>query len=311
MRKVELDPNPSIFAMAPTPFTTDNKVDEPALRAHLRRMVEGGCDVYMGSGGVGEGHVLTPDELKQVYEIGVEEGKGKIKVYANPREARSAGDMLQIANIASAAGIEVVQLYPVDAGHGMRPTYTEQEVYYRTLLDAIDYPTSISIHVAIGYITPADLVARLTHDYPLIRELNVMGPPMSYFVELRDQVRPDVKLNAGIIHLLDSLALGANGCLCAEPNIIPKVCRAVVDNWVKGDQQSAGEAMANVIRFGNIVNQWAPSTARWIKMALKVLDLPGGNGMIREPYVLPSEADQKKMGDQFAAMGLKQLEGLP
>ena len=85
----------------------------------------------------------------------------------------------------------------------------------------------------------------------------------------------------------------------------------MVDSWVKGDQQAAGEALANVIRFGNIVNQWAPSTARWIKMALKVLDLPGGNGVIREPYVLPGEADQKKMADQFAAMGLKQLEGLP
>jgi dihydrodipicolinate synthase/N-acetylneuraminate lyase len=167
------------------------------------------------------------------------------------------------------------------------------------------------VHVAVGYVTPVDLVAKLTRDYPLVREINIMGPPMSYFVQLRDQARPDVKLNTGIANLLLSLPLGANGCLCAEPNIIPKVCRAVVDHWVKGDQQAAGEALTNVIRFGNIVNQWAPSTARWIKMALKILDLPGGNGVVREPYLLPGEADQKKMADQFAAMGLKELEGLP
>ncbi len=43
-------------------------------------------------------------------------------------------------------------------------------------------------------------------------------------------------------------------------------------------------------------------------MALKVLGL--GNGVLRPPYVLPSEDDQRRMDASFRAMHLAELEGL-
>lgn len=301
--------NPIMFSMSVTPFTSDGKLDEPAYRAHLRRMVAANNGVYLGSGGAGEGHVLTLTELKRVYKIGVEECKGKVPTYANPREPRSADAMYEVCNLAHDAGVEVVQLYPLDAGHGMRPTYLEQETYYRTLLDAIKYPVSISVHVAVGYTTPVSLLKNLCADYKNIQAINVMGPPLSYFVEVKDAVRKDIALYTGIANVLMSLPLGSNGCLEAESNIAPKLCRSVLDHYLKGDMDKAGEAMTNVIRLGNIVNRWAPSTARWCKMGLKVLGL--GNGVLRPPYMLPSEAEQQEMGRLFDHMRLREIEGLP
>jgi hypothetical protein len=61
-----------------------------------------------------------------------------------------------------------------------------------------------------------------------------------------------------------------------------------------------------VARFQNIVNQWAPSTARWVKMAMKVVGI--GNGVIRKPYLLPGEDDQRRMAEAFSNLRIMELE---
>ncbi len=301
----------TMFCMVATPFTDDDQLDEPAFRAHLRRMVDANNGVYLGSGGAGEGHALTPGELKRVYEIGVEECKGKVPTYANPREARTSAGMYEVARLAVDANVDSVQFYPMDGGHGMRPTYAEQEAYYRDLLDAIDHPVSISVHPAVGYTTPIPLLKRLCDDYSQVHAINVLVQDMGYFVELKDSLRSGVSLYTGIANVLLSMPLGSRGCLEAESNIAPRLCRPLIDHYQAGDMDKVGEAMTNVVRLGNIVKRWAPSTARWVKMALKVLDLPGGNGKLRKPYRLPPDAELREMSSAFDSMGLKQIEGLP
>lgn len=298
-----------VFTMTATPFKMDGSLDEPELRRHLRRLVEAKNGVYLAGGGAGEGHSLTLEEKKRIYEIGVEECKGKIPTRAIPTECRTAMDMIAMAKLAVAANVDVLQVYGVDAGHGTRPSAGEQEQYYRDVLSEIKHPVAISVHVALGYTTPVEVLKKLTNEYKQIVAINVMGPPISYFVALRDAVRADVQLFSGW-NVLETLALGGSGVLQAEGNLCPKLCRSVVDHWLKKDMDKAGEAMANVVRVSNIVNRWAPSTARWAKMGMKVLGLPGGNGVLRRPYLLPPEADQQEMGRLFREMRLKELEGI-
>src|SRR5580698_625421 len=89
---------PLMFCMVVTPMHDDGSIDEDGLRAHLQRMIAARVGVYLGSGGSGEGHALTLDELGLVYRIGVEECSGKVPVYCNPPELRSAAEMLTKAN---------------------------------------------------------------------------------------------------------------------------------------------------------------------------------------------------------------------
>jgi len=100
----------------------------------------------MQRGGAGEAHVLTPQEMGRIYQIGVEEGKGKVPVYAGLREPRSAAAMYEVAKAAIDAGVDAVQIYQLDNGHGMIPNAREQEAYWRELLDEVDAPVAISIH---------------------------------------------------------------------------------------------------------------------------------------------------------------------
>jgi 4-hydroxy-tetrahydrodipicolinate synthase len=301
--------NLTMFCMSQTPFQADGSLDEDGLRAHLQRLVTAGNGIYLGSGGAGEGHVLSVKESRRVYEIGVEEAKGKVPLYANPRESRTAEGMLEVANEAAAAGIDCVQFYQLDAGHGMIPTPKEQELYWHTLLDAVKIPVAISIHAYAGFMAPPDFLAGLCEQYPQIIAVNVMNSDVSYFMKLRDTLPERISLYGSYVILMQVASLGAAGCLMAENNVIPNITQAIADSWRDGDLDKVAENAKNLQRFATIVSAWAPSTARWVKMALKVLDL--GNGVLRPPYLLPSEDDQRRMLAAFDALGVRELEGLP
>ncbi|HEV7680395.1 MAG TPA: dihydrodipicolinate synthase family protein [Candidatus Dormibacteraeota bacterium] len=300
----------TMFCMAATPFREDGSLDEDSLRVHLRRIADAGNGVYLGSGGAGEGHVLTTAELRRIYEIGVEVCGGSVPVYANPRESRSAAAMYEVAREAVAAGVDVVQIYQLDAGHGMIPTLREQEAYFAELLAELHHPLAISVHAYAGYAAPPSLLAALVREHPQVCAVNVMGPPTSYFMEVRDALPDSVRMYTSVLNVLQGLALGASGALLAENNVIPNVCRRIADGWATRDLDMAGEAARTVQRFSNVVNRWAPSTARWVKMALKVLDLPAGNGVLRRPYLLPPESEQREMLHALEGLHIREAEGL-
>ena len=299
---------PLVLCMIATPFQPDGTLDEVGLRAHLRRMVESGCSVYLGSGGAGEGHALSLAELKRVYEIGVQECKGRVATFANPPEPRTAKAMIAMCEAAATAGVDMIQIYQMDAGHSMRPTAAEQERYYRTILDVVHHPMALSVHFYSGYQPSAALFRKLCDDYPQIAAVNVIGSPIGYYVELKDALAPRIALYVRWQNAAEALPLGAAGYLAAEPNIAPYLCRSIVEHFIRGEIEQCGEAIANVARLSNIVSRWAPAPARWVKMAMKVLDLPGGNGVLREPYLLPPASELEEMARAFEKFGLRRIE---
>src|SRR5262245_39290507 len=99
------------LSRAVTTFGPDGGIDEGVRRAFLQRFFDNRLGVFMGSGGSGEGHALTHDELKRVYEIGVSECRGKVPVWANPPEQYTAKLTIEHTLLAAKAGCEVVNIY--------------------------------------------------------------------------------------------------------------------------------------------------------------------------------------------------------
>ncbi len=300
----------TIFGMMVTPFTPGNRLDEPALRAHLRRMVGAGVGVYLGAGGAGEGHALSTDELQRVFEIGVEECRGKVPTCGTIPEARTGADTLARCRLAMDAGVEVIQVFFPDAGHGMRPRASEQERFYRELLSTIDYPIALSAHANSGFLPSIALLRALCSDYPHVVAINAMRTPLSYLVDLIDTLGPRVQVYTQVKDLANGLLLGANGCLAAEPNVVPNMCMRVLTSFENGNIAAFGEAFAQLLRFNEVVNRWAPSTARWVKMAMRVFDLPAGAGPIREPYMFPWQDEMDEMNAAFEELSIRELEGI-
>ena len=294
------------FCMTPNPYREDGLLDEEALRVHLRRLVAARTGLFLCSGGAGEAHVLTPKEMGRIYQIGVEVAKGKVPVYAGLREPRSAAAMYEVAKEAIDAGVDAVQIYQLDNGHGMIPNAREQQAYWHELLDEIHSPVAISIHYDAKYRASTRLLQDLVARYEQICAFNLVGSQAAYFLELREAIPESIKFYCGVPEFVQHVTLGAVGYINPAGNIIPYVCRSLVDAWMAGDLQQVSQSNRAIQRFLRIVNQWAPSTARWVKMGMKVRGL--GNGVLRLPYLLPPEEELRKMADQFAALRIDALE---
>ena len=300
----------TVYNMMATPFTDDGAVDFDAFAKLLDNMAQANVGVYLGSGGAGEGHALSLAELAELYRVGVDVCKGRVPVAANPREPRTAAQMLELASTAAEAGVDLVQLYSLDAGHGMKPTAPELEYYYRFLLDRIQHPIAISVHAYYPYHVPPALLAELCVSYPQIEAINVIMP-MGYYLEVQEElskVDREVRLYTSMMSFVEGLYAGSSGIQAAEPNLIPYTMRRLTDAILTGDVETASKLYVFVYEFMRLTGRWAPSTARWLKMGLKVLGLPGENGVLREPYLLPDAGQLAEMKAGFDRLRVDEIE---
>ena len=230
----------STYVISITPFDAEDQLDERALRTHLARMAAAGVGVYVGGGGSGEGYTLTPTETQRVLEIAAEELRGAVPVRAMGVEPRQATDTIALARTAEQAGIEALQLYSLDTGHGRLPRPDELETYFTDILDAITIPAVLSTHQSVGYFVDLATIGRLLDRFPHLIGVNCTNPDLTYLSRLVDVVdgRADIHVG-GPVQALSALALGAQGYLVSEANLAPRLCAAVTDCWARGDLDGA------------------------------------------------------------------------
>ena len=226
----------STFVVGLTPFTEAGDLDEPGLRAHLRRLGGAGIGVYLAGSGSGEGYTLTREERRRIFAVGVDELSGKVPVRAMGVEPRTVGEMIVLAEDAAAAGLDATQVYSLDLGHGYAPTAEEMAVYLRTVLDHAPGDLVISTHQSVGYHYPPALVAELVADHSAIVGLNVTSPDLTYVGAMLRAVdgRVDVHVG-GPMHAVSALAMGAQGDLSSEGNLAPRSRVALVEAYDVGD----------------------------------------------------------------------------
>src|SRR5262249_10565457 len=102
----------------------------------------------------------------------------------------------------------------------------------------------------------------------------------------------DVGMNVPLAGSLHTFGLGATGLSCNQTNFIPRTCRQYVDCYERGDLAAVHQMYADLHRFTRFVEQWRG--ARWQKMALRVFKLPGGEGGLRKPYLMPTDAEVER-----------------
>src|SRR6187399_1024864 len=104
-----------------TPFDDQGRLDETAFRAHLRRLGEAGVSVYVGGSGSGEGYALSFEERERVFQIAVEELKGKVPVRAMGCEPHLVSEMVEFLRRAEHNKLDACQIFSLDIGHSAKP----------------------------------------------------------------------------------------------------------------------------------------------------------------------------------------------
>jgi len=279
------------FCRVATTFALNGEFDEDAYRQYLQRFIDAKTGVYLGSGGIGEGHTLSWEELRRVYRVGVETCKGKVPVYANVMEQLTARDVIKYAQLAVESGVEAVNFYMAEGRHEFKPTDAEMTRWLDTVLSAIKHPTALAAQPVVGYAVKAEILADACRRHRHVVALNLTGVPDSFFLRLRELIDHDMRYYVQITGSLNMLVCGADGILGGDMNIIPGTYRNYIDLYAEGKLDELGKVYADIKRYLAFTARWNPAPTRWIKMAMKVLKLPGGEGGIREPYLIP-DADE-------------------
>jgi 4-hydroxy-tetrahydrodipicolinate synthase len=298
---------PLLCRMATT-FAADHAVDEDAFVQLLQRFVDSDLGVYIGSGGSGEGHSLTDAELSRIYEIGVAVGNGRIAVNANPPEKHTVDQTVHQARLAVAAGVEVINIYGPTMAHGYRPTDEEIVAYFEGVLRQIDAPMAIAPNPVMGYTPAAALMAGIADRNANVVAINLSGLGNAYFVALKDAQTREVPVYVPFDGSLYTLPLGASGLLSAEANIIPKTLRRYLDLHEKGDTEELVSVYAQLQRFNSFGRRWYGATPRWIKLAMRLLGIPGGAGGPRPPYLWPAEAQVQRFAQELLDLRIPEID---
>jgi 4-hydroxy-tetrahydrodipicolinate synthase len=266
---------PSTLVISLTPFDAEDRLDLAAFRSHLWRMRDAGIGVYVGGGGSGEGYTLSSAETEAVLATAAEELNGHVTVRAMGVEPRSAKDMLSLAKVVAASGLDSMQVYSLDAGHGRMPRPDELERYFCDILDDLPVKAVLSTHQSVGYWLQIDALKRLVDRYDNIIGINVTNNDVTYLVRVIDAVGDRIEVHVGgAMQGLTALSLGANGFLTSEANLAPRLTQSVIDRWVKGDLAGAADAFARVLRLYTAMASVGGVSGT--KAALNQLGLAGG-----------------------------------
>jgi 4-hydroxy-tetrahydrodipicolinate synthase len=297
----------STFVISLTPFTEGGDLDEPGLRAHLRRLGASGIGVYLAGSGSGEGYTLSRDERRRIFDIGVDELSGRVPVRAMGVEPRNAAETIELAEDAVAAGLDATQVYSLDLGHGYVPTPDEMTGYLRAVLEHAPGDLVISTHQSVGYHYPPALIAELVGEHARIVGVNVTNNDLDYVAEVIGTVdrRVDVHVG-GPMHALRALALGAQGYLSSEGNLAPRLCVSLIDRYDHDDHDGAARAHNTIMqlfaatqRLGGVVGA---------KAALQSFGAAGG--WPRLPRLPVTAERARPLVELITELGLDRSEGI-
>jgi dihydrodipicolinate synthase/N-acetylneuraminate lyase len=295
-----------------TTFSPDGPFDEEAFRAYLQRFVDTRLDVYLASGGSGEGFTLTMDELGRVYQSGVNVCQGKVLIGSNQPEQHTPAAAIEHAQLAIEAGVDVVQIYGPASWHGYQATNQEYTAYFEEVLSAISYPVALCPNPTVQSASPY-VIAALCDRYPQVSAVNLTGIHADvYCGTLVDTLkRDDLQINVDWPSSASTLMLGATGVHAAEANFTPRTFRRYLDLHDAGDVgPEIGKVYADLRRVTQFTRQWKLSPPRIHKMVMKAFRLPGWEGGVREPQLMPDDAEIDRFTRGALALGVPEINDM-
>ena len=295
----------SAFVMSITPFDARGALDEPAYRAHLRRLRDAGVRVYIGSSASGEGFSLTHDELDRMLAIAIEELKGKVNVRAMGVEVRHAGEMIDFLKLTGRHALDAVHVFGPEMGHAAKPKPAELERYYSSVIETTSQPVVLSSYHTLGFNVPVALLERLLDRFPQIIGFFYGGSDIRYLSELIERLAGRIEVHcAGPSNALTTLSLGGHGFMGHEGNLAPSIASNVISAFDSGDQERLQKAYALLLAVYRIHHKHG-GPVRAMKPLLNALGLPGGT--VRLPRMAINDEELAGVLDATRKLNIAEL----
>ena len=294
--------------MSVTPFNKRGTVDEGALKAHLERLALAGNGVFLASVGTGEAKLLSREEIRRVYQVGVKVLKGKVPVYAAGLGLNETALVIDMANEALAIGVDAAYIYGPRTGEANTPTRQEIDQFFADIFTKVKGPVLPANNTTvISYQVPQEVFQGLALKHGRsITAFPSADPNFFYNVRLIDAVKPKPVYTSMTTQLLSLLPLGIRGALGHEGNVAPRLCQSIFDAWTTKDYGRAAQSYATLMRLGVVLAKYGNPRSQ--KAALEILGLPSSNP--RRPYLPLDAAARKELASVLDELEIRKIEGL-
>jgi 4-hydroxy-tetrahydrodipicolinate synthase len=201
-----------------TPFRRDGSLDEPTLRALIKRQIDAGIDFLVPCGTTGESPTLTHEEHLRVVETAVELAKGRVPVLAGAGGYNTA-EVIALARELAEIGVDgILSVTP----YYNKPTQEGLFQHYKAIAEAITLPIVVySVQGRTGVNVEPATVRRLSAIENIVGIKEASGN-ISQMAAILNAVPDDFNVLSGDDAItLPLIALGGRGVISVVSNEIP------------------------------------------------------------------------------------------
>jgi 4-hydroxy-tetrahydrodipicolinate synthase len=221
-----------------TPFRRDGSLDEPTLRALIKRQIDSGIDFLVPCGTTGESPTLTHEEHLRVVEIAVELAKGQVPVLAGAGGYNTAEVIALACELAEIGADGILSVTP----YYNKPTQEGLFQHYKAIAEAIPLPIIVySVQGRTGVNVEPATVRRLAA-IENIAGIKEASGNISQIAAILNAVPDDfIVLSGDDAITLPLIALGGRGVISVVSNEVPADMARLTRLALDGDFQGARE----------------------------------------------------------------------
>ena len=251
-----------------TPFRQDGSLDEPALRALVKRQLDAGINFLVPCGTTGESPTLSHAEHLRVVEITLELAKGKVPVLAGAGGYNTT-EVIALARELKALGADgILSVTP----YYNKPTQEGLYQHFKAIAAGVDLPIILySVQGRTGVNIEPATVVRLSQIENIVGIKEASGN-ISQMGAILNQVSSDFLVLSGDDSLtLPLIALGGRGLISVASNEIPAEMTRLVQAALTGDFAEARRLHYRYLPLMDI--NFVESNPVPVKSALAEMDL--------------------------------------
>ena len=233
-----------------TPFDANEEIDEAALRADVRYMIEAGVNGIVVGGSTGEGHTLTNDEARRLVGVATDEAAGRIPVIAGVivDSTRQA-----VERVKALADLPVAALQVTPVHYLFRPTDELMQRHFATIVEETQVPLMIYNVVPWSYLSPA-LLTKIIIEVDGVIGVKQSAGDMKQLADLLMMLDGRGLVYTAVDALLyPSFALKADGAIAALLAAAPGLCISLWNAVEQGDHATALDLHKKLLRIWNAI----------------------------------------------------------
>ena len=215
-----------------TPFRTDGSLDEPALRALVRRQLNAGINFLVPCGTTGESPTLSHAEHLRVVEITLELAKGKVPVLAGAG-GYNTSEVIALARELKSLGADgILSVTP----YYNKPTQEGLYQHFKAIAAGVDLPLILySVQGRTGVNIEPATVLRLSQIANIVGIKEASGS-ITQMGAILSHVPGDFLVLSGDDSMtLPLIALGGRGLISVASNEIPAEMTCLVQAALSGN----------------------------------------------------------------------------